>query len=112
MATKCNYNRRYSTMPRYFTQENVVPAIYSETPRRGDIKKVYEAQKSHSVKGDWIKLVKMDWKNVGMNLDEAELQSGSKADFLLKVRWAIHKYVLFLLLQRSKLHDETQTKQT
>ena len=37
------------------------------------VKRVFEAQKLNPVKVDWIELVKKDFNNVGINLNETEI---------------------------------------
>ena len=48
------------------------------------LKGVYEAQKSNPVRGDWIELVKGDFENMGISLDEAEIQACTKSEFKIK----------------------------
>ena len=53
------------------------------------LRNVSEAQKNNSVRGDWIKLVKRYFDNLGMNLDEAEIQASTKDEFKVKVKCAV-----------------------
>ena len=42
-------------------------------PKEEVVKRVFEAQKLNPVKGDWIELVKKDFNNVGVILNETEI---------------------------------------
>ena len=55
------------------------------------IREVYEAQKINSVKGDWVELVKQDFDNVDMILNEKEIQESSKSEYKLKVKYAVNQ---------------------
>ena len=58
------------------------------------LRKVFEAQNYNSVRGDWIELVKRCFNNVGMNLDEAEIQASTKYEFKVKVKLAFKNMFL------------------
>ena len=46
----------------------------------------FEAQKLNPVKGDWIELVKKDFNNVGINLNETEISEKKKLNLNTKAQ--------------------------
>ena len=70
------------------------------------LKGVYEAQKSNPVRGDWIELVKGDFENMGISLDEAEIQACTKSEFKIKVKSAVKEYVFDKLKKLQEGHSK------
>ena len=44
-------------------------------------KRIYEAQKENPVKGDWIELLKEDFKFIGEEINEKHIKEFSKAQY-------------------------------
>ena len=49
-------------------------------------KKIYECQKKKTVKGDWIELVRKDFENAGMEMNEAEIMNETKGIYKARIK--------------------------
>ena len=57
-------------------------------------KKVYEAQKKNTVKGDWVDMVKTDFTNIEMELNEEAIKHESKQQCKLRLSKQNQNYML------------------
>lgn len=55
------------------------------------IRKVYEAQKSSPIKGDWINLVREDMKQIGIDISDKAIEEMSQEEYKIIVRKAVKK---------------------
>ena len=57
-------------------------------------KKVYEAQKKNTVKGDWVDMVRTDFTNIEMELNEEAIKHESKQQYKLRLNKQNKNYML------------------
>ena len=57
-------------------------------------RKIYECQKRMPFKGDWIELVQKDFKNSGMEINEAEIMNQSKDIYKARINKNINGVML------------------
>ena len=58
------------------------------------IRKVYEAQKSSPIKGDWINLVREDMKQIGIDISDKAIEEMSQEEYKIIVRKAVKNMLL------------------
>ena len=57
-------------------------------------KKVYNCQKENPVKGDWIELLRKDFTDIGMEMDEEKIKSETKMQYKSRVKKHLHNNML------------------
>ena len=56
-------------------------------------KKVFEYQRNNPVKGDWSEMVKRDFSNIDMTMDEELIKSESKNQYKLRLKKHMKSYM-------------------
>ena len=83
-------------------------------PNNELIKKVYEAQKLKTTKGDWIELIRKDFELIEENFDEDMVKNMTKNKFKKfvknKIGRAAFKYLENLKITHSKIRDIKYSK--
>ena len=78
------------------------------------IYKIYQKQKNDSLKGDWIELLKADFKFIKQELNEEEISSISKIEYKKKIKQlmnnSVFEYFLELKNGHTKIVDITYNK--
>ena len=69
-------------------------------------KKVYEAQKKNTVKGDWVDMVKTDFTNIEMELNEEAIKHESKQQYKLRLNKQNKNYMLQELKKKQNNHKK------
>ena len=69
-------------------------------------KKVQNCQKANPVKGDWIELLRKDFTDIGMEMDEEKIKSETKMQYKSRVR----KHLQNNMLKEMKKKQEGHTK--
>ena len=69
-------------------------------------KKVFECQRNNPVKGDWSEMVKRDFSNIDMTMDEELIKSESKNQYKLRLKKHMKSYMLIELEKQQKEHTK------
>ena len=69
-------------------------------------KKVHNCQKANPVKGDWIELLRKNFTDIGMEMDEEKIKSETKMQYKSRVR----KLLQNNMLEEMKKKQEGHTK--
>ena len=75
-------------------------------PENEITKRVYECQKKNPTKGDWVEMVKSDFSNVGMTMDETLIKSESKYVYKNRLKKHMHSYMLKELIKQQQEHTK------
>ena len=75
------------------------------------IKRVYDAQKEDPVKGDWINLLKEDFKYIGQDLNEEEAKSTGRTEYKKVIKSKVREKVFIDLNLIKETHSKVQNIQ-
>ena len=75
-------------------------------PENEITKRVYECQKKNPTKGDWVEMVKSDFSNVGMIMDENLIKSESKYVYKNRLKKHMHSFMLKELKKQQQEHSK------
>ena len=69
-------------------------------------KKIYNCQKTNPVKGDWIELVRKDFSDLGMELNEDIIKNETKVQFKSRIRKHLKTNILVEMKEKQQGHKK------